>query len=79
MLVALKIISWDENPARDKDANDIGHILKNYESIDPSAYEYVMSNYNDILECFDYDDYLSVIALVGISDSKSLIIRSKVF
>lgn len=70
MLVALKIISWDENPSRDKDAQDINYIMENYENINPDILECLFNNYEKILEEFDHDHHLSSLALMGIRIAK---------
>ncbi len=71
MLVGLKLVSWGENPSRQRDAQDINYIMSNYESIDPDAYEYILENYDNILENFDHDTVLSSIALIGLRIKKT--------
>lgn len=66
MLVALKVISWDDNPTRQKDAQDINFIFTNYEKIDADSYECLLDNHENILEKFDYDTALSSISLLGL-------------
>lgn len=66
MLVALKIIAWDENPARQKDADDINFIIKNYERIDPDTDNYIWDNHEELPEKFEHDFSLAAIALMGI-------------
>ncbi len=66
MLVALKIVSWEENPARQRDADDINYIISNYERIDPDTDDYIWDNHEDLPEKFDHDMSLAAIALLGI-------------
>ncbi|OFZ35932.1 MAG: hypothetical protein A2504_01985 [Bdellovibrionales bacterium RIFOXYD12_FULL_39_22] len=66
MLVALKIVSWNENPSRQRDAQDINYIISNYEKIDPDAYECLLDNHIDILEKFDHESSSAVVALMGL-------------
>jgi predicted nucleotidyltransferase len=66
MLVALKLVSWNENRSRDRDAKDIINILTNFGRIDNNSEEYVFDNYSDIPKKFDYEMGLAVISLVGI-------------
>ena len=66
MLVSLKLVAWDENPARDRDASDIFYLMKNYEHIDPDAYTYILDNYGEVLEYFNHETTLSHVALLGI-------------
>lgn len=70
MLVALKLVSWGENPAREKDAQDINYIISNYEIIDPDAYECVLDNHEELLKTLDYETDLASIALMGVRISK---------
>ena len=66
MLVALKIVSWDENPARDRDAQDINYIMENYENIDADVENCLFDHYLDILDRFEHDHHLSSLAIMGI-------------
>lgn len=65
MLVALKIIAWNDNPTRNKDAQDINFLMSSYEDIDKEIYECLLDSYEEILENFDYDSALAAIALMG--------------
>jgi len=66
MLVALKIVSWDENPARDRDAQDINYIMENYENIDADVENCLFDHYLDILDRFEHDHHLSSLAIMVI-------------
>ena len=70
MLVALKMVAWNENSSRQKDAQDIHYIISNYEQIDRDAYICVLDNHLDILEYFDHDSELASTALIGIRIAK---------
>jgi predicted nucleotidyltransferase len=66
MLVALKLVSWNENQTRDKDGKDINYIITNYEKIDMDVYDCLLEDHDYILDHFDHDPVLSAIALMGL-------------
>ncbi len=55
MLIALKIISWEENQGRHKDLTDIKYLIDNYEAIEPDSYMDILENHEDIFSQFEFD------------------------
>jgi predicted nucleotidyltransferase len=70
MLVGLKLVSWDENKARDRDAKDINYIFSNYTEIDADAELDIYDNFPELVEEFDGDMRFASITLMGIRLSK---------
>jgi predicted nucleotidyltransferase len=65
MLIALKIISWQENQGRHKDLTDIKYLIENYELIEPDSYMNVLENHDDIFSQFDFDADCSSTITIG--------------
>jgi predicted nucleotidyltransferase len=70
MLVALKIVSWDENNARDRDAKDIHFILTNYSNIDPDVENDIYENFDQLIDKYSGDTKLASISILGYRLSK---------
>jgi len=70
-LVALKLISWEENyPDRKRDAEDIRFIMQNYENA--GNFERLYDQEKDILEEESFDNTLASIRLLGKDIAKIL-------
>lgn len=72
MLIALKLIAWDENSSREKDIADSWFLIKNYEKLEPSAYEYILDNHLSLFEEFGLEPDISAPLYVGIKLKKLL-------
>jgi predicted nucleotidyltransferase len=70
MLVALKLVSWDENNTRDRDAKDIHYILTNYNEIDPDVEDDVFENFDTLIDQYSGDTKLASISILGYRVSK---------
>lgn len=66
ILIALKLIAWDENSSREKDIFDSWFLIKNYSKIDPTSYEYILENYLALLERFDHEAEIAEPLHIGI-------------
>lgn len=65
MLFALKIVSWDENPTRERDAYDMAYIIDKYGKIDPDAEETVYDHYPHFNDITGYELGHSILILMG--------------
>lgn len=70
MLVGLKIVSWDENKTRDRDAKDISYILSNYTVIDSDVDLDIYENFSNLVDEYVGDMSLASIELMGIRLNK---------
>lgn len=70
MLVGLKLVSWDENKARDRDAKDINYIFSNYTEIDINVELDIYDNFPELIDEFEGDMRFASICLMGIRLSK---------
>jgi len=62
-LVVMKLISWEENPDRAKDAKDIIHIINNYDKY--GNFDRLHSKHIDIIDDPDYDYMCGFTRLLG--------------
>lgn len=72
VLVALKLIAWDENRSRTKDLDDIWYLLRNYNRIDPECYEFALDNLISQFEEVDFEEQCSGPLVLGFKLSKML-------
>jgi predicted nucleotidyltransferase len=70
MLVGLKLVSWDENNDRDKDAKDINFIFSNYSNIDVDVELDIYDNFSNLVDDYAGDMSLATIELMGIRLNK---------
>lgn len=70
MLVGLKLVSWDENKTRDRDAKDINYILSNYTEIDVDVELDIYDNFSSLVDEYGGDMSLASISLMGIRLNK---------
>ncbi|KYG65496.1 hypothetical protein AZI85_17430 [Bdellovibrio bacteriovorus] len=70
--VALKLIAWGMNGARQRDIVDVGYLISNYSKINPDAYEYVLENNLDLLELLDHDYACAEIGCLGMQIASKL-------
>lgn len=70
MLVGLKLVSWNENNTRDRDAKDINYILSNYTELDADVELDIYDNFPELVDEFDAEMAFASIGLMGIRLSK---------
>lgn len=75
--VALKLIAWGVNGARQRDIVDIGYVISNYSKINPDAYKYVLDNNLDLLESLDHDYACAEIGCLGMQIASKLSVAPK--
>lgn len=72
ILIALKLIAWNENRSRQKDIQDSWFLMSEYSKIDPSSYDYIIENYIQLIEKFDHEVELAEPIHIGIKQKKLL-------
>lgn len=72
MLIALKLIAWNENPSREKDASDAWFLINNYDKLEPTIYEYILDHELSLFEEFDLAPDMTSSLYIGVKLKKLL-------